>query len=1138
MTDFDLIYDEYMESQLSNNSFVYKNPITGVVREGLGEPPLKWGEYPDGIEPNSPEANEYDMFRSNYIPLPHEVYAKENINKIKKMPEGSQITDTNWIVASKILHNYLNRSKIVPAKEDMNVSPSGTAGLSGAEITIPGNEEFKTKAKTLDNAEEYAKWGVNFMSAFDYNIAALAINVSQLNNAPENVLKSMYYLMETADREGMTSSNFIKGLFNVATDPFNLVGLGTLGIGVAGKYTGQQMTKAALKEVLKGIVLSKPSQVSGAVGAEAMLYSVVDNYARQDIKVDAKMQDGIDKGELATSAVAGAVIGERIGAGLPNVIEGARRGIVDLGKQADNYLKGTDDGATLTSGFDVSKPIAKGLSVAGKALDTNKVIDKDEYGFYSKAFEETKNLKQEKGTSQQMKQQLLKAGVKEDEMKWTGLNDLFDNNEKVTKEQIFNHLKDNRVQIKEKTLAVREEDINYAEGELNFQEEETANWINDEQIAYGRELLYDDIEFNLKGWLAEKLINYQHFGLKKADGSVEFQGDTDGMVDLFSKPVIETNPNQLTLEGIEEPKPVIFRDLLEELILEKWQLDGNLENFNDFLLNHSKNPYANKVVLQKGIVNANGKDYEVHSKLEEAIDIEAEERYYNPDYGEYIETYVAEAGDEEYKILGNDHQGYWAEENGVRIDLGNIDEYNLEEMKIALQTRAYEEGHLRYPDDEELEDLAVNETNLKFKIDGPPQYTNADWQEPGGENYREILFTNDNYKTLSGKPENVTMRHFGGYNNILAHVRVKDRVTPNGEKVLYLEEVQSDWAKIGRNQGYRIEGKKEVAQARETLKKIDTELGDRKIALYPKLKEAIIESNSKDPSVTESSSYKLMMKDVNKFGSVPTAEWWSWVSGYNFRKFLGDFNKVAYPEVEAELRSLAKLADERSNLYDSILSGTPEGPFVSDVNKWGGMVMKRIIRMAKEQGFDYVAWSPGEVQIPRYSLKQVAKELTVTKAKQPEGSNQLDTFNITAKTHGGGERNFEIKENQLNDAVGSTLATSIIEGLKKDNMVSYRGDDLEVTNPGMVGFYNKALPGLTNNLLKKILKSDARVEKVNVEISGSQDIHLRDGFKITDDLKGKVDKGFPLFTPTATTIGAGVTAKQMENNQESANGNT
>ena len=47
----------------------------------------------------------------------------------------------------------------------------------------------------------------------------------------------------------------------------------------------------------------------------------------------------------------------------------------------------------------------------------------------------------------------------------------------------------------------------------------------------------------------------------------------------------------------------------------------------------------------------------------------------------------------------------------------------------------------------------------------------------------------------------------------------------------------------------------------------------------------------------------------------------------------------------------------------------------------------------------------------------------------------------------------------------------------------------------------------------------------------------RNAFKITDDLKSKVDKGISLFTPT-TAIGAGVTAKEMENNQERANGNT
>lgn len=39
--------------------------------------------------------------------------------------------------------------------------------------------------------------------------------------------------------------------------------------------------------------------------------------------------------------------------------------------------------------------------------------------------------------------------------------------------------------------------------------------------------------------------------------------------------------------------------------------------------------------------------------------------------------------------------------------------------------------------------------------------------------------------------------------NVLAHVRMSDRVGPNGEKILHLEESQSDWGQQGRDQGFR-----------------------------------------------------------------------------------------------------------------------------------------------------------------------------------------------------------------------------------------------------------------------------------------------------------------------------------------------
>lgn len=965
MTDFDLIYDEYMESQLSNNSFVYKNPITGEVREGLGEPPLKWGEYPDGIEPNSPEANEYDMFRSNYIPLPHEVYAKENINKIKKMPEGSQITDTNWIVASKILHNYLNRSKIVPAKEDMNVSPSGTAGLSGAEITIPGNEEFKTKAKTLDNAEEYAKWGVNFMSAFDYNIAALAINVSQLNNAPENVLKSMYYLMETADREGMTFSNFTKGLFNVATDPFNLVGLGTLGIGVAGKYTGQQMTKAALKEVLKGIVLSKPSQVSGAVGAEAMLYSVVDNYARQDIKVDAKMQDGIDKGELATSAVAGAVIGERIGAGLPNVIEGARRGIVDLGKQADNYLKGTDDGATLTSGFDVSKPIAKGLSVAGKALDTNKVIKKDvDYlGFYSKALEESKNLKQEKGTGEQFKAMLLKAGVKQDEIEWTGLDELLAK-DKVTKKEITDLLEANRVKLNEVEKIGSEDDafLNFSSSEYNVR--------------------LDDL------YLADV-----------AKGN-----------DVPDKKLLKS-----TLTAEEAYGAEYLNNRADEI-------------FED--LDNAYNDPGNKTITEP-------------PNIDDAYNEAVREYWDNP-----IRIYEATNG---YVITGNDDIGYqifrnkaesssWRNALNISTDRNESDiPYSLDEAKVQAQNIAEEQG------------------NILFESDAAKY---AEHTLAGGDNYREFLLTLD--QNLSSDSPLFKKMGIDYYNhhydegNIVAHIRVKDRELGD-KKVLYIEEIQSDWGQQGRKQGFKPT-KEEFQNIQKQIDELN--INGRKILNnYTYVRGSVkvpfgdyyLDKIKQSPPTRETFSNL-----VNLFGNAKA-------SGFIFK----DGKKL---DASSDAKDAISIMQKISNLEYDKYNSIPKAPFVTDTNKWTTLSIKRILAKASEEGYDAVAITPGSVHVKRWN------------------------------------------------------------------------------NPGLANFYDNIIPKIAKKIVGKL---DGKITR----LPSSKDTDLRDTasgdtfynmeafdgallIDLTPNLKNKTQKGQALFTPTATTIGAGLTAKQMENNQESANGNT
>lgn len=110
---------------------------------------------------------------------------------------------------------------------------------------------------------------------------------------------------------------------------------------------------------------------------------------------------------------------------------------------------------------------------------------------------------------------------------------------------------------------------------------------------------------------------------------------------------------------------------------------------------------------------------------------------------------------------------------------------------------------------------------------------------PGGENYREILLTmpqkiksvdysspefrsaaaaqygekfvdrlSDAQKELVAKKmqgllgQEYVSSHFPDQRNILAHLRVNDRVDADGKKMLLVEEVQSDWHQAGREHGY------------------------------------------------------------------------------------------------------------------------------------------------------------------------------------------------------------------------------------------------------------------------------------------------------------------------------------------------
>ena len=97
---------------------------------------------------------------------------------------------------------------------------------------------------------------------------------------------------------------------------------------------------------------------------------------------------------------------------------------------------------------------------------------------------------------------------------------------------------------------------------------------------------------------------------------------------------------------------------------------------------------------------------------------------------------------------------------------------------------------------------------------GSPKF--SQYQLPGGENYREVLVTMPyrkgnirecQWRSNIRKVEEVLLMKFSPSShfsepNILYHLRLNDRTTADGKKMLFAEEIQSDWHQKGREEGY------------------------------------------------------------------------------------------------------------------------------------------------------------------------------------------------------------------------------------------------------------------------------------------------------------------------------------------------
>jgi len=128
-----------------------------------------------------------------------------------------------------------------------------------------------------------------------------------------------------------------------------------------------------------------------------------------------------------------------------------------------------------------------------------------------------------------------------------------------------------------------------------------------------------------------------------------------------------------------------------------------------------------------------------------------------------------------------------------------LDRHAQEYSDYAIQQR--QNGNYNYFEEPEYEEMINRHRAEKAEVvsnpyEGDPFHRG--WTIPGGKNYREILLKHDSdYYDFGG-----VGNHFGGSPNIAASLRLKDREDADGNKILHLEELQSDWGQAARKHGF------------------------------------------------------------------------------------------------------------------------------------------------------------------------------------------------------------------------------------------------------------------------------------------------------------------------------------------------
>lgn len=342
--------------------------------------------------------------------------------------------------------------------------------------------------------------------------------------------------------------------------------------------------------------------------------------------------------------------------------------------------------------------------------------------------------------------------------------------------------------------------------------------------------------------------------------------------------------------------------------------------------------------------------------------------------------------------------------------------------------------------------------------------------------------------------------------NILAHVRFNERTDAEGKRVLFIEEIQSDWAQKGKKEGFKS----------GTLTPEETELQALNAKTYTDERLTDADRNRIDALIAAGVQKSFLAK-VNGVPSAPfvgKTEAWVGLSLKRMIRYAAEngFERIAWTRGEQQVDrytgALRKAVDaiEWTKTPDGVqLVGYKGTRRQAEISPETNRAVREAMERNDNLGFDdtnqalHAVWTHRD-WATRWEVAPediAAISFYVTERRNAMNTTARDKVVDTTE-----------REDALSDAIGKAMADRILNDPAQSGTIE--GENIKVDDTGMATFYDRIVPMTAKKVLRSLGVSAHAIGEKSEQAQVVGDRALADLQPVRDLALSKtfLDKGF------------------------------